>query len=77
MSKKELAEELHKPIIKKIETRKVYSIFIDNIQGANLADMQLIRKFDKGPHFLLCVIDIYSKYACVISLKDIKRNYDK
>ena len=31
MSKKELAEELHKPIIKKIETRKVYSIFIDNI----------------------------------------------
>ena len=31
MSKKELAEELHKPIIKKTETRKVYSIFIDNI----------------------------------------------
>ena len=31
MSKKELAEELHKPIIKKIEKRKVYSIFIDNI----------------------------------------------
>ena len=39
--------------------------------------MQLISKFDKGPHFLLCVIDIYSKYACVISLKDIKRNCDK
>ena len=31
MSKKELAEELHKPIIKKIEKRKVYAIFIDNI----------------------------------------------
>ena len=34
--------------------------------------MQLISKFDKGIRFLLCVIDIYSKYARVISLKDNK-----
>ena len=34
--------------------------------------MQLISKFNKGIHFLLCVIDIFSKYAWVIPLKDKK-----
>ena len=71
---KELAEELlHFKFskIKKFEKRKVHSSFIDNIWGADLADMQL-SKFNKGIHFLLCVIDIYSKYAWVIPLKDKK-----
>ena len=72
ISNKELAEELHKPIIRKFEKRKVQSPFVDNIWGADLADMQLITKFHKGFRFLLCVIDIYSKYAWVISLKDKK-----
>ena len=36
----------------------------------NLADMQLISKFEKVIRFLLCVIDIYSKYAWIITLKD-------
>ena len=48
MSNKELAEELHKPIIRKFEKRKVHSPFIDNIWGADLADIQLISKFNKG-----------------------------
>ena len=34
--------------------------------------MQLINKFNKGIRSLLCVIDIYSKHACVVPLKDIK-----
>ena len=34
--------------------------------------MQLIRKFNKGFIFLLCVIDIVSKYAWVVPLKDKK-----
>ena len=34
--------------------------------------MQLISKFNKGFRFLLCVIDIFSKYAWVVSLKDKK-----
>ena len=50
----QLAEELHKPIIRKLKKRKVYSTFKDNIWGADLADMQLIRKFNKGFRFLLC-----------------------
>ena len=48
------------------------SPFIDNIWGADLADMKLISKFNKGFRFLLCVNDIYSKYAWVIPLKDKK-----
>ena len=65
----QLAEELHKPIIRKIKKIKVYSGFRDNIWGADLADMQLISKFNKGFRFLLCVIDIFSKYAWVVPLK--------
>ena len=44
----------------------------DNIWGADLADMQLFSKFNKGFRFLLCVIDIFSKYTWVVSLKDKK-----
>ena len=36
---------------------------MDNICGADLADTQLISKFNRGIHFLSCVIDIFSKYA--------------
>ena len=61
-----------KPIIRKFNKRKVHSPFIDNIWGADLADMQLISKFNKGFRFLLCFIDINSKYAWVIPLKDKK-----
>ena len=59
ISSKELAEELQKPNIKKFRKRKVHSSFIDNIWGADLADMQLISKFNKGICFLLYVIDIF------------------
>ena len=52
ISNKELAEELHKPIIRKFNKRKIHSSFIDNIWGANLADMQLIIIFNKGFRFL-------------------------
>ena len=69
----QLAKELHKPIIRKFEKRTVYSGFRDNIWGADLADMQLLSKFNKRFRFLLCVIDIFSKYAGVVPLKDKKR----
>ena len=64
---------MHKPIIRKFNKIKVQSLFIDNVWGADLADMQLISEFNKGFRFLLRVIDIYSKYAWVIPLKDKKR----
>ena len=73
MPDQQLAEALRKSTITNFKTRKVHSTFIGNIWGADLADMQLISKFDKGFSFLLCVIDIYSKYTCAIPLKDKKR----
>ena len=72
MAKHQLAEELHKRIIKKFLKRTVYSGFKDNISGAELADMQLISKFNNGFRFLLCVIDIFIKYAWFVPLKDKK-----
>ena len=68
----QLAEELHKSIIKKFEKRKVHAAFKDNIWGADLADIQLWSKYNKGIRFLLCVIDIFSKYAWVVPLEDKK-----
>ena len=59
----QLAKELHRPIIRNFKKRTVCSGFRDNIWGADLADIQLISKFNKGFRFLLCVIDIFSKKA--------------
>ena len=58
--------------MKYIDKRKVYSSFKDNIWGPDLADMQLLSKFNKGIKYLLCVIDLFSKYASVVPLKDKK-----
>ena len=58
--------ELFINIIRKFQKRKVYSEF---------KDVQLISKFNKRFRFLLCVIDIFSKYAWVVPLKDKKRCY--
>ena len=67
-----LADELHKPIIRKFNKRKVYSQFKDNICGVDLAEMQSLSRKNKGIKYLLCAIDLYSKYAFVIPLKDQK-----
>ena len=50
----------------------MYSVFKDNIWGSDLADLQLISKVNKEFRFLLCAIDIFSKYAWVVPLKDKK-----
>ena len=72
----QLAKELHNPCrqcrLRKFEKRKVHAAFKDNIWGADLADMQLLSKYNKGIRFLLCVINIFSKCAWVFPLKDKK-----
>ena len=45
----------------------------DSTWGVDLADVQLISKYNKGIKYLLCVIDIFSKYTWVVPLKDKKR----
>ena len=79
MSNKELAMPIKNQqknytnqVLENFEKRKVHSTFIGNIWGPDLADIQLISKFNERFRFLLCVIDIYSTYAWVISLKDKK-----
>ena len=57
-------------LLKNLE--KLYPSFKDNIWDADLADMQLIRTFNKKLRFLLCVIDLFSKYAWGLPLKDKK-----
>ena len=70
MTDQELAEELRRPITRKFEKRKIHSSFIENISGTALADNAI--KDNKGFWFLLCVIDICSKYAWINPLKDKK-----
>ena len=68
----QLANGLHKPIIRKFKKRKVYSSFRDNIWGADLANMQSLSKYNKGIKYLSCAIDLFSKYSGVVPLKDKK-----
>ena len=68
----QLANELHKPIIRKFKKRKVYSSYRDNIWGVDLADMQSLSKYNKGIKYLLCAIDLFSKYVWVVPIKDKK-----
>ena len=67
-----ISRKITKPIIKKFIKRTVYSRFKDNVWGADLADMQLINKFNKEFRFSLCVIDIFSKCTWVVPLKNKK-----
>ena len=68
ISNKELAKELRKPIIRTFKKRKLHSPFINNIWSTDIADMQLVSRFNKGTRLLLCVVDIYSKYSWLIFL---------
>ena len=70
---KQLTEEVHNPIIRNFKRRKVCSSFKDNIWSVDLVDMTLISKFDKGIKYLMCVIDLFSKYSWVAPLKNKKK----
>ena len=68
----QLANEVHKPIFRKFQKRKVCSSFRDNILGVDLADMQSLSKYDKGNKYLLCAIDLFGKYVQLVPQKDKK-----
>ena len=64
---KQLAEELHKPVIKNF--KKVYARFKNNICAADLAEMEWLASKNKNVKYLLCVIDVFNKYAWVRTFK--------
>ena len=69
----QLANELRRQIIRKLKRQKVYSSFRDNLWGLDLGDIQSLSKYNEGIKYLLCAIDLFSKYVWVVPLKD-KRN---
>ena len=68
----QLAEELHKPVIKKFKRTKVYARFKGNICAADLAEMEPLSSKNKDVKCLLFVIDVFTKYTWVKPLKDTK-----
>ena len=66
----QLAEELHKPLTKKIKRKRVYVRFTDNIWAADLAEMESFSLKNKAGKYLLCVTDVFSNYAWVKPVKD-------
>ena len=57
-------------LLEQFKRRKVYSSFRDNVLGVDLADMQSLSKYNKGTKYLLCAIDLFSKYMWVVPLKN-------
>ena len=59
----ELAEELHKPIRKKFQKRRVFAHGVDAIWAADLVEMQSFSRINKGYKYILMIIDVFSKYG--------------
>ena len=55
----ELAQKLHKPVIKKYKRRRAYGRFKDNLWAADLAEIGRLSSKNRSFRHLLCVIDVY------------------
>lgn len=64
------AYTLHKPVRRKFPRRKTFSKGIDDLYQADLADMQSLSRYNDGYRFILTCIDVFSKRAFAIPLKD-------
>ena len=61
----DLSEELNKPVIHKFQRKKTIVNYIDHIHSADLVDMKMYSKFDKGYNYIFTNIDIFSRYSPV------------
>ena len=69
MSKKQFAAEVHHRVVKKFPRRQVIVSGIDNIWGMDLADMYSFIKYNDDYRYILCIIDVFSKFAWCVPLK--------
>jgi len=65
----ELAEELHKPVVKKFRKRKVYVNGINEIWAGDLIEMQAFSNYNDGVKYLLAIVDVFSKHGWMVPLK--------
>jgi Domain of unknown function (DUF5679)/Integrase core domain/Phospholipase A2-like domain len=68
----ELANELHAPVRRKFQRRRVISYGVDDVWSCDLVEMQEWSKQNKGYRYMLNVVDVYSKYAWSVKLLDKK-----
>ena len=78
----DLSEELNKPVIHKFERKKTIVNYIDHIHSADLVDMKMYSKINKGYNYIFTNIDIFSKYAWAVPIKtkkiqDVKSCFQK
>jgi len=69
MESKTFAQEVHKKVVRQFPKRKVITSGVDDIWAIDLLDVQNLKKMNSNYGFLLCVIDLFSKYAWVIPIK--------
>ena len=68
----QLAEELYKPIRRKLAKRRVFAKGVDEIWAADLVEMQRFSDWNKGIKYLLMVIDVFSKFGWIEPLQNKK-----
>lgn len=66
----EFSKEIHKRVYKNFDRRHIIAYGNDDLWGADLADVSRLANFNNKTTFLLTIIDIYSRYAWVIPLKN-------
>ena len=65
----DLSEELNKPVTHKFKRKKTIVNYIDHIHSADLVDMKMYSKINKGYNYIFTNIDIFSKYAWAFPIK--------
>ena len=64
-----LSEELNKAVTHKFQRKKTIVNYIDHIHSADLVDMKMYSKINKGYNYIFTNIDIFSKYAWAFPIK--------
>ena len=65
----QLSNELHKPVWRRFDKCTVFAKQVNDIWTADLVDMSLFSRSNKGYKYLWTVIDVFIKYGCIVLLK--------